>query len=257
MSSPLRVREDLIQWVQNEASCLGISVPSLVNSLIERASVQGRLAEARPEVKPPGLSRDADSEFALERRILLTYLDPATPWPLILAGFIMGVDKHSLDVRVFPDGPIVRLPRIWLITWHIPDPSDDFGLTITRIAHLYQGVGMRLNPLVQVQHKMDTIVEILPVGRTAIVRFRSGDGALWITAGRVTYSSGNIRLVQIGNEREVPLDVASIVDTPETYADPKKAAFLILLWESEGYRVHPSVVRAWGDLMKDAVAPSK
>lgn len=250
MATPLRIRDDLVPWVEAESAALGISIPALVNSLIERASVQGRLAEARPEVKPPGLSSDADKEFARDQRILLTYLDPATPWPLIVAGSVKEVDKHSLDLEVFPHGPIVRLPRIWLVTWHVPGPNDDFGLMITRAARLYQGIGMRLNPLVQVQHKLDAVVEVLPPGTRAIIRFRRGDGTLWVIAGQVTNTSGNTRYIRPDGAREVPLDITSIVDTPETYADPQKAALTVVLWEREGYRVHPSLDRAWGVYMK-------
>lgn len=250
MATPLRIRDDLVPWVEAEAATLGVSIPALVNSLIERASVQGRLAEARPEVKPPGLSGDADKDLVRDQRVLLTYLDPATPWPLILAGFIKDIDKHSLDVEVFPNGPIVRLPRIWLVTWHIPGPSDDFGLMITRATRLYQGVGMRLNPLVHVEHKLDAVVEVLPPGTKAIVRYRKGDGTLWVVAGQVTHSSGNTRHVRPDGQREVPVDIAGIVDTPETYADPQKAALTVVLWEREGYQVHPSVARAWGAFMK-------
>jgi hypothetical protein len=59
-----------------------------------------------------------------------------------------------------------------------------------------------------------------------------------------------IRTLRPDGQRDVPVDVAGIVDTPETYADPQKAALTVVLWEREGYKVHPSVERAWGLHMK-------
>lgn len=253
MASPLRIREDILQWVEAEAATFGISVPTLVNTLIERASVQGRLAEARPEVKPPGLSRGADEELVIGARVLLTYLDPATPWPLILAGSIQAVDRHSIDLEVFGSSSVVRLPRIWLVTWHVAEPKDDFGLMISRVSDLYYGVGMRMNPLIRVQVKSDGVKpEVLPLGSRVVVRYRKGDGTLWIIAGQVVFSRESSRHIQPDGQTEVPVDVAAVIDSAETYTDPKRASISIALWEIEGYRVHPSVERAWKSLMAEA-----
>jgi hypothetical protein len=251
MATPLRIRDDLVPWVEAEAASLGISIPALVNSLVERASVHGRLAEARPQIVSPGLSPASKELEQRDLRVVLTFTDPSTPWPLIVAGNIYDFDGHAIDLKVFDSGnfgPIVRIPRIWIVTWHVAKPrNDDFALVITRVAQFYQGVGMRLHPLVRVRmpDAQQPVGEVLPTGTEAIVRYRKGDGTLWIIAGQIKEARGTTRLIQPDGQREVPIDTSAIIDTPETFCDPQKAAITVVLWSREGYQIHPALSRAW------------
>lgn len=244
MATPLRIRDDLVPWVEAEAASLGISIPALVNSLIERASVQGRLAEARPQAVPPGLSPASKELEKRDIRVVFTLTDPSTPWPLIIAGYVKDFDAHAIDLEVLNSGRIVRIPRIWLVTWHIAGPADDFSLVIMRAVTLYQGIGMRPHPLLGPSAQPS--VEVLPAGTKAIVRYRKGDGTLWVIAGQISNASGPSRLIRPDGQAEVPIDTSAIIDTPETYVDPQKAALTVVLWAREGYQVHPALGRAWG-----------
>jgi hypothetical protein len=248
MATPLRIRDDLVPWVEAEAASLGISIPALVNSLIERASVHGRLAEARPQIVPPGISPESKVLEQRDLRVVLTFNEPSTPWPQVIAGYIKDFDGHALDLEVFDSGPIVRIPRIWLVTWHIAGPTDDFTLVITRAVTLYQGIGMRLHPLVRVRAaaQQRPVAEVLPIGTKAIVRFRKPDGSQWVIAGQITRVSGTTRFIQPEGEREVPLDITALIGEPETYADWQKAGFTVSMWAAEGFNVHPAGARAWG-----------
>lgn len=254
MASPLRIRDDLVPWVEAEAASFGISIPALINSIVERASVYGRLAEARPQIIPPGLS--PQSRLDLERRdtrVVLTYTEPSTAWPLIIAGYIKDFDAHSLDLEVFESMQIVRIPRIWLVTWHVADLGSDFALMIAPAVALYGAIGMRLHPLVQVRtsNQQKFAAEVLPIGTKAIVRFRKPDGSPCVIGGQITRMSGTTRFIRPEGEREIPIDTAMLIGEPETYVDWKKAGLTVSMWAAEGFQVHPTAERAWGPAIND------
>ena len=156
MSRPVRIRDDLIQWLDQEASRLGIETPALVNDVLDRNRAAGLYAEGRPVSIPPGWSGRAREELdaaPVDARLLLTYDNGRDPWPWLVAGKKKeGTSSQVIEIEIYAGGRRMVVPRVHLITWHVVE-AGDFQSEILRHGFHYQVYGIRLHPLVTLPHR--------------------------------------------------------------------------------------------------------
>ncbi len=151
---PVRIRSDLHDWLSTQAASMGVSVPALLNTLVERESTLGRMFLVRPMTISPGLS-DAAKELvdAPEgTHLIVAYNDGRGPWGWIVAGSKTAIDTTSLDLEIFRASRVMRVPRHFIFAWHICGGAD-FSQEILAAAYRYRELGMQLHPSVRLPHR--------------------------------------------------------------------------------------------------------
>lgn len=143
----IRIRDELVSRLRQEAERQGLSLQGLVNDILQREFVLGAPSASRPLIKPPGWSEQfEDLERSMgDSSIRWIVLYEVRGQFLIHFGHVVEVSPTDLVVR--PEGwRNCAIPRWFLRSWQPVPPQRHPRIALDLAEEAYRTVEASITP---------------------------------------------------------------------------------------------------------------